>query len=165
MKNKKNGTVRIIVLIVVCVIMLGIGALPVYLQWQMEKSASSGVGIIGGADGPTSIFLAGKLGTSASEEQDYSGRYVDTQGTEEVYSELVLERKEDGTYQTEISIYRVASLSGTSFFYGGMLMFEDTELGIKGIITISDEGKAEFAATKSEFEYITLGEVFEFQKQ
>jgi len=160
MKNKKDTTIRIVVLIIVSVIMLAMGVVPFVLQRQLKN----GVSIIGGADGPTSIFLAGKFDDS-NEKQDYSGCYVDTQGTDVVYSELVLELQEDGKYQTEIGIYRVTTLSGTTFLYGGMLLFEDTELGVKGVITISDDGKAEFTATKSEFEYITAGEVFKFEKQ
>lgn len=36
---------------------------PLILKMQFDMSMSTAVGVIGGADGPTSIFIAGKLGT------------------------------------------------------------------------------------------------------
>lgn len=38
----------------------------------MSKNASSSIGIIGGADGPTSVFIAGKIGKNAS------GKYLNS---------------------------------------------------------------------------------------
>lgn len=59
----KNRDWRGIILVVVSVILLAVCIIPAFLQWQFETSMSTAVGIIGGADGPTSIFVAGKLGT------------------------------------------------------------------------------------------------------
>ena len=36
------------------------------LESKMSKNESSAIGIIGGADGPTSVFIAGKIGKNAS---------------------------------------------------------------------------------------------------
>ena len=41
------------------------GAYTIALQMGFEPNQAGAIGIIGGADGPTSIFLAGKLGQSA----------------------------------------------------------------------------------------------------
>lgn len=43
---------------------LGVIVIAVNVILKMKKSAS--ISIIGGADGPTSIFLAGKVGTNFS---------------------------------------------------------------------------------------------------
>lgn len=95
--------------------------------------------------------------------KDYSGRYVDTQGTDVVYSELILTRQEDSSYQAEIGIYRLALFEGTAVQQGSLLMFEDPDMRVKGNIRISD-GEAIFTVTESFFEYVTPGEGFEFTK-
>ncbi len=41
------------------VAVVGLLLAAVGIQWKMKESAS--IGIIGGADGPTSIFIAGKV--------------------------------------------------------------------------------------------------------
>lgn len=51
---------------------------------------------------------------SQMEEMDYSGMYTDTQGTDSVYSELLLTKKEDGTYDLEMGLYRLTTISGTA---------------------------------------------------
>lgn len=52
---------RYIVLIVILVGLLSIMTLYIYVGVHEEKAATS-VSVIGGADGPTSVFVAGKLG-------------------------------------------------------------------------------------------------------
>ena len=41
-------------------VLLGLILAAVGIQWKMRNAAS--IGIIGGADGPTAIFVAGKVG-------------------------------------------------------------------------------------------------------
>ena len=95
--------------------------------------------------------------------KDYSGHYVNTQGTDVVYDELKIELSEDGTYRAEIVIYRLTTVEGTAIMHDGMLLFEDTVVGVKGDIQFEKE-MAVFTVTKSNFEYIGLGESFEFTK-
>lgn len=52
-----------ITLSVISVGMLLICMIPAIMKAQFHFQMSRSVGIIGGADGPTSIFLAGKIGT------------------------------------------------------------------------------------------------------
>lgn len=95
--------------------------------------------------------------------QDYSGHYVNTQGTEEIYDELTLELLSDGSYRAEIGIYRLTTLEGTAVVYGNMLWFEDTTIGVKGNVQFFGDVVV-FTVTESFFEYITPGEGFEFYK-
>lgn len=50
-----------IILIVVGIISTSIGAVTLLL-FNVKSNVASSVAIIGGADGPTSIFIAGKIG-------------------------------------------------------------------------------------------------------
>lgn len=59
--NLKSRDWRGLVLVAVSFIMLLGCVIPQLFNMQMNVSAS--VGVIGGADGPTSIFVAGKIGT------------------------------------------------------------------------------------------------------
>ena len=95
--------------------------------------------------------------------KDYSGHYVNTQETDIIYDELKLELLEDGTYRTEIGIYRLTTLEGTAVAYGDMLWFEDTAVGVKGNIRFFDN-EVVFTVTESDFSYLTPGEGFEFIK-
>ena len=46
---------------------------PGNASWDSTDKAAAAISIIGGADGPTSIFLAGKLGQTATDGTDRSG--------------------------------------------------------------------------------------------
>ena len=48
-------------------ILSGATAMAFYIWKKNKTQVATSVGIIGGADGPTSIFLAGKLDNSADE--------------------------------------------------------------------------------------------------
>lgn len=52
----------IMISVIAFVLVLG-SAVSLYLDMQMKEALSASVGIIGGADGPTSVFVAGRLGT------------------------------------------------------------------------------------------------------
>ena len=60
--NLKNRDWRGFALVAVSIILLMSSFFPLMLKMQLEMSMSTAVGVIGGADGPTSIFIAGKLG-------------------------------------------------------------------------------------------------------
>ena len=98
-----------------------------------------------------------------AKSRDYSGYYVNTEGTDSVYDELKLELLEDGTYKAELGIYRLVLLEGTATVYGDMLVFVDDSLGVTGNIQFRED-KAIFTVTESDFEYLTPGEGFEFIK-
>lgn len=61
--NLKNRDWRGVALVAVSVILLMSSIFSLILKIQLDMSMSTAVGVIGGADGPTSIFIAGKLGT------------------------------------------------------------------------------------------------------
>ena len=52
-----------IALTVASAIMIICSGIPLLLKAQFQMNMSTAVGIIGGADGPTSIFVAGDMGT------------------------------------------------------------------------------------------------------
>lgn len=60
MKTKDWGG---IILLICSVLLLFASAVSTFFLWGLNKSMSATIGIIGGADGPTSIFIAGNLGT------------------------------------------------------------------------------------------------------
>ena len=95
---------------------------------------------------------------------DYSGLYVDTQGTSDIYSELELVYQEKGVYEATIGLYRLTTLEGTARVEGDKLLFEDEGMQVKGEIFFRDGG-AVFRATESEFTYITVGEEFVFPEK
>lgn len=99
-----------------------------------------------------------------SEPEDFSGRYTDKQGTPDIYSELVLNRNEDGSYTVELGIYRTTTLEGTATEEDGILRFaSDAETGpaVAGDITVSGE-TAEIAITASDFPHVPVGTVYHF---
>lgn len=96
-----------------------------------------------------------------STEEDYSGLYVDTQGTSSVYSEIELVALEDGTYETTIGLYRITTMEGIARTDGDVLCFEDENIQVKGEIRIEDNS-ATLTITESGFEYLHPGDVFEF---
>lgn len=58
--KKKTG----IIITSVILLIIGIGALAYGIYWKSKEAAA--ISIIGGADGPTSVFVAGKLGDGLS---------------------------------------------------------------------------------------------------
>jgi len=97
-------------------------------------------------------------------KDDYSGSYVDRQGTENIYSDLDLTYLEDESYQATIGIFRLAQLDGVAKVDGETLSFEDEVYKVKGIILVQDN-KAVLTITESGFEYINPGDVFEFSEK
>ncbi|MBQ7920053.1 MAG: hypothetical protein IJ324_08960 [Lachnospiraceae bacterium] len=60
--NLKSRDLRGTILVVASLLLLLWSIVPLLFRLQFEMSMSTSIGIIGGADGPTSIFLAGKVG-------------------------------------------------------------------------------------------------------
>lgn len=102
--------------------------------------------------------------TTASEGMDYSGMYTDTQGTDSVYSELLLTKQADGSYNFEMGLYRLTTISGTATANGNVLHFVG-DLGgeplFEGDIVIEGES-ATATFTSSNWGLIESGEVFTF---
>lgn len=103
-------------------------------------------------------------GSYANTQDYYSGLYVDTYGTDDIYSELELAYIGDGSYQAIIGIYRLTTLEGIATVDGEVLSFEDTGFQVKGEITIEGTG-AVFTVTESEFVYMSPGDTYEFPEK
>lgn len=95
---------------------------------------------------------------------DYAGRYVDTQGTMESYSNLYITEESNGIYTIKVDIYRLAALEGTAKFEKGILKFIDEVDGIKADIIVNDES-ATFTVTESEWDYFKSGDIFDFPEK
>ena len=97
-------------------------------------------------------------------KDDYSGSYVDRQGTAEIYNNLDLTYLEDESYQATIGLYRLTELEGVAKVDGETLSFKDDGMQVKGIIIVKDN-KAVLTITESGFEHINPGDVFEFSEK
>ena len=60
---QKNRDWRGIALLISSVILLLASIVSAFILWGFKNKVTASIGIIGGADGPTSIFIAGNLGT------------------------------------------------------------------------------------------------------
>ena len=99
-----------------------------------------------------------------ADETDYSGIYTDTQGTDDIYSELEVKKQSDGSYLFSMGLYRLTTIEGTAKQNGNVLDFNGTDASgnpIEGYITIIEE-KAVATFTNSTWAYIKNGDVFEF---
>ncbi|WP_206459226.1 hypothetical protein [Anaerovorax sp. IOR16] len=94
-------------------------------------------------------------------KDDYSGSYVDTQGTADIYSKLDLTYQGDESYEATVALYRLTELEGVAKTDGETLFFEDQDRQVKGTIIIQDN-MAVLTITESGFENINQGDVFEF---
>lgn len=97
-------------------------------------------------------------------KDDYSGLYVDRQGTAEIYNKLNLTYRGDGSYEATIGLYRLTELEGVAKVDGEILSFKDDGMQVKGMINIQDN-MAVFTITESGLEYINPGDVFEFPEK
>lgn len=95
---------------------------------------------------------------------DYAGRYVDTQGTMESYSNLYITEESDGTYTIEVDIYRLVALEGTAKLERGILKFIDEAKEIRADIIVNDES-ATFTVTESKRDNIKSGDIFDFPEK
>ena len=90
-----------------------------------------------------------------------SGTYADRQGTEKVYSDLTLSRKDDGTYSVSMGLYKLAALEGTAEYEDGTLHFVCSAPPVEGDISV-EGGEAVFTVTASDFPHLPVGEVYRF---
>lgn len=97
-------------------------------------------------------------------ETDFSGIYTDTQGTDDIYSELILVKREDGNYNFAINIYRLTSIAGTATQDGEKLHFIGIDASgepIEGDVVISSES-ATATFTDSTWAHIENGDAYTF---
>lgn len=95
---------------------------------------------------------------------DYSGMYTDTQGTDSIYSELILEKQADGSYKFEMGLHRLTTIDGIATANGNVLHFigylGDEALFEGDIVIDGESATATFAS--SDWGLIESGEVFTF---
>lgn len=130
----------------------------------LSNQASSGVlsnQAEGMSQGEKPALEGDSQGTGDGGQDQFSGFYVDTQGTEDIYSSLLLTSQGNGAYEAEIGLYRLTTLEGTARAEGDTLSFTGQEPKVKGNIRLQDGG-AVFTVTESEFEYIHPGDAFQF---
>ena len=112
----------------------------------------------------TSLRYGGGMG------RNVAGTYVDTQGTDEVYSSLELYDRGDGTYDATISLYRLTTLNGMAALRydrsDGMLYFTSDDQLVEAVIAFSGDTSTPDAAaitiTYSEFDGLEAGDTFHF---
>lgn len=92
------------------------------------------------------------------------GEFVDTQGTDMVYSSLTTRQGDGGENEAIISIYRQGRLEGSFVDNGnGELVFSSEDESVKGIIKINGQKGASFRVTETSGESpFSVGEKFEF---
>ena len=75
------------------------------------------------------IGFDGIRGNTLSEEAeiDYSGMYTDTKGTDSIYDELILVKREGGDYNFAITLYRLTTITGNATQDRDTLHFIGTE--------------------------------------
>lgn len=95
---------------------------------------------------------------------DYSGMYTDTQGTDSIYSELLLIKQQNGSYDFDMGLYRLTTIHGTATANGNVLHFigdlGGEPLFERDIIIEGESATATF--TNSTWGLIESGEVFTF---
>ena len=98
------------------------------------------------------------------ERSDYYGVYVDNQGSNSVYSSLLIHQDMEGNDEAVISVYRIGEVVGNFMDNGnGELAFTSYDENVKGIITVNEWDGASFKVTDaSEDGILMVKEVFEF---
>ena len=97
-------------------------------------------------------------------ETDFSGVYTDTMGTDDIYSELILVKREDGDYNFSIGLHRLTSIGGKAIQDGDNLHFVGIDASgepIEGDVVISGES-ATATFTDSTWTYIENGDTYTF---
>lgn len=91
-------------------------------------------------------------------------KYVDTQGTDVIYSSLTLEPVDRNTSYGEIVLHGITTLNGMATLKeNGEYEFSDTDIGIFGIIKI-EGSSANFTVTDTAVSFVQVGDKFEFNK-
>ncbi len=111
-------------------------------------------------------YLAAILAEASGEpfempEMDIRGTYVDNQGTDSVYSSLIIEQTMEGDYIGSLTIYGMISTEGIVTENGDKLLFTDDLGGLTGEITYGWDG-ATFTVTGDPSGILAAGSVYEF---
>ena len=93
--------------------------------------------------------------------KDICGTYVDNQGTDSVYSSLVIGQSMESGYTGSLTIYRMISTEGTVTENGATLLFTDETGGLTGEIAYGWDG-ATFTVTGDSSGILAAGSVYEF---
>lgn len=142
---------------------------PLEINYGYDPNSSLVYAVSLGIDENDQAYYGG-LGEFA----DFLGTYVDTYGTTDIYSELIIQRKMSSSYalsaspaDVEIGIYRLTTLTGIGIFdyNNNSMTFHCTEEGmnINGEVTFDEFGNsATFTVTESDWDLLPVGEVVEF---
>lgn len=108
-------------------------------------------------------ILAEKIGqTIAVPAVKYAGSYDDIDA-DQVLSSLNVTDNGDGTYTVNMSIFRLSTFDGTAVDAGNnTLHYSDIDIELEGDIAFNLDGSAAFTATVSGWEYIAVGDQFNF---
>ncbi len=133
---------------------------------EMSQDATTALAEITIKTAKEFIGFEGTRGNASSEEAeiDYSGMYTDTMGTESIYSDLILIKREDGDYNFSISLHRLTTIDGKATQNGDNFHFIGIDASgdpIEGDIVISSES-ATATFTDSTWTYIENGDVYTF---
>lgn len=110
------------------------------------------------------IDFAGEENGAIEAPTDNIMKYVDTQGTNVVYSSLTLEPVDLNTSYGEIVLHGITTLNGMATFKGnGEYEFSDTDIGISGTIRI-EGSSASFTVTNTAVSFVQVGDQFVFTK-
>lgn len=114
-----------------------------------------------------SYYLASVLAKAKGDEitlpkRGICGEYVDNQGTNEVYSSLIIKESFESGYEGIISIFRLGNVEGTVEKSGDDLVFTSYDEKTKGIIRYG-WGGASLEITESNGGLLEKGEVYEFK--
>ena len=113
---------------------------------------------------PIDIKIENKVESIQDEETDFSGMYTDMMGTEDIYSELILVKREDGDYNFAISLHRLTTIGGKATQDGDKIHFVGIDASgepIEGDVVISGES-ATATFTDSTWAYIENGDTYTF---
>ncbi|MBR2403037.1 MAG: hypothetical protein IKB01_09780 [Lachnospiraceae bacterium] len=127
---------------------------------ELEKYFGTSENFIGYVDWLEEIQAEEEIAT----ETDFSGVYTDTMGTDDIYSELILVKREDGDYNFEIGLHRLTSIGGKAIQDGDNLHFVGIDASgepIEGDVVISGES-ATATFTDSTWTYIENGDTYTF---
>lgn len=111
-----------------------------------------------------SVFAEGKGETFKMPKRSAVGKYIDDQGTADIYSSLIITYGMESGIEAKISVYKLAQTEGSIEEKGDKLVFHSSEYGLTAEITYGWDG-AEFKVTKAGKDSpFDKGEVFHFPK-
>ncbi len=103
-------------------------------------------------------------GDAAADKIYYSGWYADRQGTEDIYSSLLLSYVGNDHYEVQADLHRLASMTGTAVLDGDRLLFTVRDIPVEGEILIKDSS-AVLTITASGTGPVNQGDTFAFSEK